>query len=98
VHYLLFYGVVDDFVTKRVKVRQLHLEHVRSAYERGDLMLAGALAEPSDGAVLLFRGPNSRSAECFAKSDPYVTNGLVSSWRVRKWMTVIGEGSDPPAN
>jgi len=27
----------------------------------------------------------------FAKADPYVKNGLVKSWRVRKWATVIGE-------
>jgi hypothetical protein len=29
-------------------------------------------------------------AEAFAAADPYVTNGLVSSWRVREWTTVVG--------
>ena len=50
-HYILFYDVVSDYVTRREKFRSLHLEHVRMAYERGELLIAGALAEPADGAV-----------------------------------------------
>jgi len=95
-HYILFYDVCDDYVSRRAQYRGLHLEHVRRSHERGDLVLAGALAEPVDGAVLVFRGANADAAEEFAKTDPYVMNGLVTKWRVRKWMTVIGEGAIPP--
>ncbi len=94
-HYLLFYDVVDDFTGKRTPFRSDHLGLVMQAYERGELVLAGALAEPADGAVLVFRGPSPEAAEAFAKADPYVKNGLVRSWRVRKWMTVVGDGSRP---
>jgi uncharacterized protein YciI len=59
--------------------------------------MAGALAEPPDGAVLVFRGPSAQSAESFAKADPYVLNGLVKDWRVRAWNTVIGDGARFPA-
>ncbi|MFB3917447.1 MAG: YciI-like protein [Terriglobales bacterium] len=93
-HYLLFYDVVDDYIAKRAQFRTLHLEHARKAYEKGDLVLAGALAEPADGAVLVFRRPEA--AEAFAKADPYVLNGLVKKWRVRKWMTVLGDGASMP--
>jgi uncharacterized protein YciI len=58
--------------------------------ERGELVLGGALENPVDGAVLLFRGSSPEVAETFAKTDPYVLNGLVSSWRVREWATVVG--------
>jgi uncharacterized protein YciI len=92
-HYLLFYEVVDDFVAKRTPFRGVHLELIRQAYERGELILAGALADPADGALLVFRGPSPDAAEAFAKADPYVTSGLVRGWRVRKWMTVIGDGA-----
>jgi len=95
-HYILFYDVVDDFTKRRAKFRGMHLEHVRKAHERGELVLAGALAEPTDGAVLVFRGSSPEIAEAFAKADPYVLQGLVTGWRVRKWMTVIGEGATPP--
>jgi uncharacterized protein len=53
-------------------------------------VLAGGLASPVDGSVLLFKGDSPTVAEAFAKSDPYVTNGLVTKWRVREWTTVVG--------
>jgi hypothetical protein len=95
-HFILFYDVVDGFVDKRVQYRGLHLDHVRKAHERGELVLGGALAEPVDGAVLVFSVLSRETVERFAETDPYVINGLVTQWRVRKWMTVIGEGSTPP--
>jgi uncharacterized protein YciI len=95
-HYILFYDIVDDFVTKRAQFRAAHLGLLGQAYERGELVLAGALADPVDGAVLIFRGPSPQPAEAFAKADPYVTNGLVTRWRVRKWTTVVGVGASPP--
>ena len=66
------------------------------AYERGELMQAGALANPVDGAVLLFRGESQEVAESFAKADPYVRNGLVKNWRVREWNTVVGMNAANP--
>jgi uncharacterized protein YciI len=76
--------------------RDAHLEHAQQAYARGDLVLAGALADPVDGAVLVFRGESPHPAESFAKTDPYVVNGLVTRWRVRAWTTVIGDGASAP--
>ena len=90
-HYLLFYDVVPDYVERRTEFRGLHLRHAREAHERGELVLAGALADPVDGAVLLFRGDSPAGAEEFAKADPYVRNGLVTAWRVREWTTVVGD-------
>jgi hypothetical protein len=95
-HYILFYDMGDAYVARRTQYRSLHLEHIRRTYEQGDLVLAGPLAEPVDGAVLVFRGSSPEKAEEFAKTDPYVINGLVTGWRVRKWMTVIGEDATPP--
>jgi len=95
-HHILFYDVVENFTDKRTEFRAEHLAGVREAFERGDLVLAGALAEPTDGAVLVFRGPSPEVAERFARNDPYVRNGLVKAWRVRKWVTVVGDGAAPP--
>ena len=90
-HYLLMYDVVDDYVTARVPFRKMHLLHALAAYRRGEILLGGALANPADGAVLVFQGDSPTAAEDFAKSDPYVLNGLVTSWRVREWTTVVGD-------
>jgi uncharacterized protein len=92
-HFVLLYEVRDDYVEKRAQFRELHLKHARAAYDRGELVLGGAMADPVDSAMLIFRGPMPEAAEHFAKADPYVTNGLVAKWRVRKWNTVIGDGT-----
>jgi hypothetical protein len=96
VHYLLFYEVVEDYVARRAPHRKAHLEHARRAVERGELVLGGALARPVDGAVLLFRGDSPEPAERFAREDPYVRAGLVTSWRVREWITVAGKDAEHP--
>jgi uncharacterized protein YciI len=93
-HYLLMYDVVDDYVTRRVPLRAAHVEHARAAVARGELILGGALANPPDGAVLLFKGSSPEAAQRFAEADPYVTNGLVKQWRVREWTTVLGPDAE----
>ncbi len=93
-HFILFYDVVDDYATRRTPFRGAHLALARAAHERGELVLAGALANPADGAVLVFR--TAAAAEAFAKADPYVANGVVTRWRVREWTTVIGDGAVTP--
>ena len=90
-HFLLFYEVVADYAERRVPLRKLHLQHALDAKARGELVLAGALADPADGAVLMFQGESGAAAEAFARNDPYVKNGLVTSWRVREWTTVVGD-------
>ena len=89
-YWLLFYDVVPDYLERRGEFRDEHLGLATAAHERGELVLAGALAEPADGAVLVFRGDDASAAEQFAAADPYVRNGLVSSWRVRPWTVVVG--------
>lgn len=95
-HYLLFYDVVDDYVTRRAPLRAQHIQLAREAAARGDLVLAGALANPPDGAIFLFRGSSPAAAEAFAAGDPYVTNGLVTRWRIREWTTVVGRDAESP--
>ncbi|AOK29658.1 MULTISPECIES: YciI-like protein [Burkholderia] len=93
--YLLIYDLVDDYLERRGAYRAEHLELARAASGRGELLLAGALAEPADEAVLVFEGASAAVAEAFARADPYVTHGLVRQWRVRPWTVVIGKHAPP---
>src|SRR5215472_13280476 len=95
-HYLLFYEVVDDYAARRAAHREEHLKNAWAASDRGELVVAGALANPADGAVLMFRGESPEVAERFAKADPYVANGLVKRWHIREWTTVAGENAALP--
>ncbi|HYL14025.1 MAG TPA: YciI-like protein [Terriglobales bacterium] len=95
-HYLLFYEVGEDYVLRRARFREAHLEKAWKASEGGELVLGGALANPVDGAVLLFSGRSPDVAEKFARDDPYVTSGLVKRWYVREWSTVAGVDAASP--
>lgn len=90
-YYLLFYKTIENYVEKRAPYRTEHLKMAEEAHQNGSLIMAGAMAEPADGAVLIFKGESPKIAEDFAKNDPYVKNGLIKSWEVRPWTVVVGE-------
>ena len=87
-HLLLYTCAYTDHAVRRDPYRADHLAFAQAAAERGDLLLGGALADPIDRAVLLFT--TAEAAAAFAEADPYVLGGLVKSWEVRTWTTVVG--------
>ena len=87
---LVFYDYVDDIVERRAPFREAHLALAGEAHGRGRLLMAGALAEPVDGAVFVFTTDDRSVVENFVASDPYVREGLVTAWRIRPWNVVIG--------
>ena len=95
-HFLLFYEVAPDYLERRGEFRAEHLKLAWAAHARGELVLAGALADPADGAVIWFQGDSPDAAERFAEADPYVRNGLVTRWYVRPWTTVVGDLAAAP--
>jgi uncharacterized protein YciI len=90
VHYLLFYDYVENVVERRAPFREGHIALAREAHERGELVMAGAYADPVDGAVFVFRADDPSVVDGFVQADPYVANGIVTGWRVRPWTVVIG--------
>ena len=95
-HYLLLYETAADYLERRTTFRAEHLQLAWRAVERGELLLAGALSDPVDGAVLLFQGDSPAAAEAFVAADPYVREGLIARWRIRPWTTVVGVDAATP--
>ena len=95
-HFLLFYEAGPDYLERRPQYRGEHLQRAWDAHARGELVVAGAFADPIDGAALMFAGKDKSVAEHFARADPYVANGLVARWHVREWNTVVGECAANP--
>jgi len=88
--FALTYDVVPNFAERRMAVRDSHLRQIREAHERGLLVLAGAVGDPPNGALLVFHAETAAPAEDFARADPYVREGLVTAWQVRPWNVVVG--------
>jgi uncharacterized protein YciI len=95
-HFLLSYQTSPEYLQRRGQFRDKHLALAWAAAERGELLLGGAVGDPVEGALLLFQGDSPAAAEAFAKQDPYVLNGLIVSWKVLPWTTVVGPQAATP--
>lgn len=87
-YFILFYKTVENYVERRAPLRGTHLDLVQEFHSDGRIVMAGALSEPADGAVLIFRGDTPEAAREFVSRDPYVKNGLITEWSIRPWIVV----------
>jgi uncharacterized protein YciI len=95
-HYLLMYETAPDYLTRRGEFRAAHLKFAWEAAERGQIVLGGAVGDPAESALILFRCESPDVPTAFAKADPYVLNNVVTNWRVAPWNTVVGaEAANP---
>ncbi|NEK56427.1 hypothetical protein GCU56_00875 [Geodermatophilus sabuli] len=88
-HLVLEYTLAADYLERRAALRDEHLALARAAHERGELLLAGALPDPYDRALLVWTAPRE-TVERFVAADPYVVRGLVTGWTIRPWNVVVG--------
>ena len=89
VHLVLEYALADDYLERRAALREEHLALARAAHARGELLLAGALPDPFDRALLVWTA-DLRVVERFVAEDPYIRRGLVTAWSIRPWDVVVG--------
>ena len=86
--YVLVYTSPPDFDMERAGA---HLEAHRARWkvfqDQGTLLMIGPFADPRDGAMAVFT--TAESAEQFARTDPFVLNGVVASWTVKEWQEVL---------
>lgn len=97
---VLEYALVGDYLERRGEFRDEHLGAARDALARGELLLAGALADPADRALLIWTTEDRSVVERFVEADPYVRHGLVTSWTVRPWQVAVDgtpEAAQPAA-
>lgn len=94
--FMLLYDVTTEYMVRRGEYRAEHLRLAWEYADRGELLIGGALEDPVDGAVLVFRCASRDTVEGFVARDPYVAHGLVSAWRIRPWRTVVGSAAASP--
>ena len=96
-HAVLEYTYEDNYLETREQYRADHLKAGWEAVERGELMLGGAVGEVPFKGLLIFTGGNAlEAAKAFAAADPYVINGVVTSWTASPWTTVLGNDAATP--
>ena len=94
---LHYQELCDNYVERRAAFREIHLGLAREFYDRGELLLGGALTDPIDSALLIFQCPDASVVEAFVARDPYVQNGLITRYAIRNWNVVVGNAPHPRA-
>ncbi len=89
-YFLLSYAYVENMAELRKPHREAHLALAQRYAQQGELILGGALVDPIDTGVLVFKVTDKTQVENFVQQDPYVAHGLVSQWTIREWAVVVG--------
>ncbi|WP_298348995.1 YciI-like protein [uncultured Dokdonia sp.] len=89
-YYILTYTFIENYLEKRTPYRKDHFEVAKAAVAAGSLLLGGATEDPGETGVLIFQVKDKSQVETFAAQDPYVKNGIVSSWEIKEWNVVLG--------
>lgn len=85
------YRYVPEILEKRGPFRAKHIEAAKQMADAKKLVMAGALTEPVDGAIFIFRNVTTNEIEAYVKADPYVENNLVKAHEIRPYMVVAGD-------
>lgn len=93
-YYILTYETVDNYVEKRQAFREEHLSLLTTELQAKHVVLGGALEDPADKAIIIWKVDDKKTIQNFVDKDPYVQNGLVSKYEIRPWNVVI-ENLDP---
>ena len=78
-----FYEMAPDALSKLKEHYPAHRARLDEFHSRGVLLAAGPLGNPPEGAMGIFT--TREAAEEFIEGDPFVANGLVSTWRLAEW-------------
>lgn len=86
---IMFYDIAPDGLSKAKDNIDAHRERLLEFHEKGVLLMAGPLANPTDGAIGIFT--NMDAARDFVEGDPFVKNGVVGKYRLVEWNEVLME-------
>ena len=87
--YILIYDSADDVAQTAPVHFAAHRARWKDFQADGTLLLIGPYSDQS-GALAVFT--TRAAAEEFARSDPFVLNGVVRAWSVKEWAEALGGG------
>jgi uncharacterized protein YciI len=88
--FLVQYTYVPEMERRRAAYRDDHLAWLRRLADAGTLVLAGAVLDPVDGAVLVVRGDDILAVRRLLLDDPYAAGDLVTGVVVRPLGLAVG--------
>jgi uncharacterized protein len=88
--FLVIYRYVPGMEERRTPHRPAHIEWLKDMHSANRLILAGALQDPVDTGVLIFRAPDAYTVRQLLLHDPYARADLVVEVSVRPLGIAVG--------
>lgn len=86
--YVLFYESADDVRSRAPAHFAAHRARWTEFQAAGTLLMIGTFGDPQrEGSMGIFT--SREAAEEFARTDPFVINGVVRRWFIREWAEAI---------
>ena len=85
--YVLIYDSADDVAQTAPVHFAAHRARWQEFQAAGSLLLIGPYTDQS-GALAVFT--TREAAEEFARTDPFVLNGVTRAWSVKEWAEALG--------
>jgi hypothetical protein len=95
-HYLLRYRYVEGIDALREPFREEHLRRFWAEVDAGRVFLGGGAGDPVSEGIIAWSVDDADVIHEFVKGDPYMSAGLITSYDVVPWRTVIGDRADNP--
>jgi uncharacterized protein YciI len=96
VHFLLRYQYVENIDSLRGPYRDEHLTRLWAEADAGRVLIAGGAGDPISEGIIAWNVDDPQVIHDFAAADPYMTAGLITSYDVVPWRTVVGEFASEP--
>ncbi len=85
-----FYDSLEDAVSKAPEVIAAHRARSQEWHARDTLLMAGAFHNnPEEKLRTMAICTTREAAEEYAGGDPFVLNGMVSTWYIRQWANMF---------
>jgi uncharacterized protein YciI len=81
--YAVLYETAEDGLAKAPANIAGHSACLAEFRGRGTLLMGGVFADPREGALIIFT--TREAAEEFVQRDPFISNGVVRTWRIHAW-------------
>ena len=88
----------DQYMTKREPYAEGHMAHLQAAIGRGEVLYAGAMMNEKGvpTGFIVFDVEDPAKVEDYAKTDPNVTGGVATGYKVQVWYGIHGPGAVQP--
>ena len=94
-YFIIDYTDLPDTQELRAEIRPLHRAHIYQDGTDVKIVLSGPTTrlDGRPGTMLVVQADDLEQAQQFAKTDPYVSKGVVERVEVRSWNWVLGQPS-----